>query len=145
MSLIRWRRPVLPGMFEEMERMAEQLIPRRLWPEAAEYELVPAVDVYETDDEVVVRAELPGVKKEDVEVTASEDQIVVTGESRSEQEVKEEGYYRKELRQGSFRRTVALPHPVNPEEVSAKFTDGVLEIRAPKIAEAAEGKKIEIG
>ena len=147
MSLIRWRRPNVPSiptMFDEMERVAEQLIPRRWWPEAAEYELIPAVDVYETDEDIVVKAELPGVKKEDIEVNATEDQIVITGESKTEEEVREEGYHRKELRRGSFRRSVALPHTIDQEQVRAKFEDGVLEVRAPKAAEVAAGKKISI-
>jgi HSP20 family protein len=144
MSLIRWRRPIVPNLFDDMERMALSLAPRRWWPEAAEYDLTPAVDVYETDDEVVVKAELPGAKKEDIEVTATEDQVVICGESKSEEEVKEEGYHRRELRCGSFRRTVGLPSAVDQEKVQATFQDGVLEVRAPKVAEVGPGKKIEI-
>ncbi len=143
MSLTRWHRRRPLDLLSEVERTMEQLLPRRWWPEAEEYELVPSVDVYETDDEVVVKAELPGTKKEDVEVTATEDQIVLSGETTESEEVKEENYYRREMRYGSFRRAVAVPHAIDPEAVSAKFTDGVLEVRAPK-AEAAKGKKIEV-
>ncbi len=142
MSLIRWRHPLVPSLWDEMERMAEQLAPHRWWPESAA--MTPAMDVYETDDEVVVRAELPGVKKEDIEVNVTDDQIIVSGESKAVEEIDEENYHRRELSYGSFRRSVALPHATSQEEVTAKFEDGVLEVRAPKVTEAGAGKKIEI-
>ncbi len=144
MSLIRWRRPLAPSLWDEMERMAEQLVPQRWWPESLTQAMTPAVDVYETDDEVVVRAELPGVNKEDIEVNVTDDQIIVSGESKAAEEIEEEGYHRRELSYGSFRRSVALPHAISQEEVTAKFGDGVLEVRAPKVTEAGAGKKIEI-
>lgn len=145
MSLIRWRRPVVPTIFDEMERMFERLMPRRWWPvEGEEYEFGPAVDVYETDDEVVLKVALPGANREDINVSAQEDAVTISGESRQEEEVDEEGYYRHELRYGSFHRTVPLPATVNPDEVSAKFADGVLTIRAPKAPAAEAGRKIEI-
>ncbi len=144
MSLIRWHRRRPLDLLSEVERTMEQLLPRRWWPEAEEYEVAPAVDVYETDDEVVIKAELPGTKKEDVEVTATEDRVVLSGESTTTEEVDEENYYRREMRYGSFRRSVALPHAIDPEAVSAKFADGVLEVRAPKTPEPTEGKKIEV-
>ncbi len=144
MSLIRWRQTRPFDLLNEVERTMGQLLPRRWWPEAEEYEVAPAVDVYETDDEVVIKAELPGIKKEDIQVTATEDRVVLSGESTTTEEVEEDNYYRREMRYGSFRRSVALPHAIDPEAVSAKFADGVLEVRAPKVVEAAEGKKVEI-
>ena len=144
MSLIRWHRRRPSDLLGEVERTMEQFLPRRWWPEAEEYEVAPAVDVYETDDEVVVKAELPGTKKEDVEVTATEDRVLISGKSTTTEEVEEDNYYRREMRYGSFRRSIALPHAIDPEAVSAKFADGVLEVRAPKALEAAEGKKVEI-
>ena len=144
MSLIRWHRRRPSDLLGEVERTMEQFLPRRWWPEAEEYEVAPAVDVYETDDEVVVKAELPGTKKEDVEVTATEDRVLISGKSTTTEEVEEDNYYRREMRYGSFRRSVALPHAIDPEAVSAKFADGVLEVRAPKAVEAAEGNKVEI-
>ena len=144
MSLIRWRQTRPFDLLDEVERTMAQLLPRRWWPEAQEYELVPAVDVYETNDEVVVKAELPGIDKKDVDVTATEDRIVLSGETTSTEEVDEDNYYRREMRYGSFRRSIPLPHAVDPDAVTAKFTNGVLEIRAPKAPEPAEGKKIEV-
>ncbi len=145
MSLIRWRRPAVPGVFDEMERMVERLMPRRWWPlEGEEYEFGPAVDIYETADEVVLKAALPGANREDINVSAQEDSITISGHSKQEEEVDEEGYYRRELRYGSFHRTVPLPAAVDPDEVSAKFADGVLTVRAPKAPAAEPGKKIQI-
>ena len=145
MSLIRRQRRRLPTVFDEMERMFERLVPRRWWPlEEDEYAFGPAVDVYETDDEVVVKAELPGVDREGISITAQEDSIVIDGEIKREEEVDKEGYYRRELRYGSFHRTIALPTTVNPDKISAKFADGVLTVRAPKAPAPEAGKKIEI-
>ncbi len=145
MSLIRWQRRQVPTIFDEMERMFERLVPRRWWPlEEEEYVFGPAVDVYETDNEVVVKVELPGVTREDVNVTAQEDAVVIDGRSKQEEEVEEEGYYRRELRYGSFHRAVPLPATINPDEVQAKFANGVLTIRAPKAPAPEAGKKIEI-
>ncbi len=144
MSLIRWRQTRPSDLLSEVERTMEQFLPRRWWPEGEEYEVAPAVDVYETDDEVVIKAQLPGTKKEDVQVTATEDRVVLSGESTTTEEVDEDNYYRREMRYGRFRRSVALPHVIDPEAVSATFADGVLEVRAPKTPEPAEGKKVEI-
>ncbi len=144
MSLIRWRQTRPFDLLNEVERTMGQLLPQRWWPEGEEYEVAPAVDVYETDDEVVIKAELPGTNKEDVEVTATEDRVVLSGETTTTEEVDKDNYYRREMRYGSFRRSVELPHVIDPDAVSAKFTDGVLEIRAPKAPEPTEGKKIEI-
>ncbi len=144
MSLIQWHQRRPSDLLSEVERTMGQFLPRRWWPEGEEYEAAPAVDVYETDDEVVIKAQLPGTKKEDVEVTATEDRVVVNGESTTSEEVDEDNYYRREMRYGSFRRSVALPHVIDQEQVTANFQDGVLEVRAPKAPEPTEGKKIEI-
>lgn len=146
MSLIRWRRPVMPTVFDEMERMFERLLPRRWWwpLEGEEHEFGPAVDVYETDDEVVVKVSLPGANREDINITAQEDSLTIRGESKQEEKVDEEGYYRRELRYGSFSRTIPLPATVNADAITAKFADGVLTVRAPKAPAAVAGKKIEI-
>ncbi len=143
MSLIRWRQTRPLDLLNELERTMGQLLPRRWWPEGEEYEVAPAVDVYETDEEVVIKAELPGIKKEDIQVTATEDRVVLSGESTTTEEVDEQNYYRREMRYGSFRRSLGLPHAIDPDAVSAKFADGVLEVRAPKV-EAAKGKKIQV-
>ncbi len=99
---------------------------RRLW--------VPAIDLRETDQEVVVRANLPGLSREDVQVTATEDDIRLEGEApqRAEGDPDEEAFIHNERPWGKFERMINLPAAIKPDEVTAKLQDGVLEIRAPK-------------
>ncbi len=147
MSLIRWRRPnTVPTVLEEMDRAFDRLfrypIMRAL--EGADADYGPAVDIYETEAELVVKAELPGVKKEDIDLTVDEERLVLRGESKQQTEVDEHGYHRRELRYGQFRRVVPLPTAVKREEITAAFENGVLTIRAPKAEEPEKGKKVEI-
>jgi len=102
----------------------------------AEVAWSPAVDVYETKDDIVVKAELPGVKPEDVEVSIVGDTLTLKGERRKEAEVREEGYYRIERSYGAFQRSLTLPSVVNAEKVKATYKDGLLEIKLPKKEEA---------
>jgi HSP20 family protein len=97
---------------------------------------MPSLDVYEEKDSVVVKAELPGMKKEEVEVNLAGENLTIKGEKKEEQEVKEDDYYRRERSYGSFLRNVALPCDVKSDEIKASFKDGVLEIRMPKTEEA---------
>lgn len=103
----------------------------------------PAVDVYETRDEVVVKTELPGVKPEEVNVTLHEGTLHIKGERKFREEVKEENFYRLERRYGTFERTIPLPADIQEDKVAAAYKDGVLEITLPK-AEAAKPKQIDI-
>ena len=104
---------------------------------------MPALDVYETDDEVVLKAEMPGLSKDQIEVNLTDSTLTVTGEKKKEAEVKEEHYYRSERSFGSFSRTVHLPAEVKAAEAKATFKDGVLEVRLPK-TEAARRKAIKV-
>jgi HSP20 family protein len=92
----------------------------------------PTMDVYEQDGSLIVKAELPGVKKEEIEITLDRGDLVIRGERKAEKEVKEESYYRMERTYGSFQRRVPIPFDVKPEQVQATYTDGVLEVRIPK-------------
>lgn len=105
----------------------------------------PAMDVYEKDGNLVLKAELPGMKPEDVEITIEEGNLIVKGEKKVESEVKEKDYYHVERSYGSFYRSLALPEGTKPEQIAATFKDGVLEITMPKPVETkAESKKIPI-
>ena len=97
---------------------------------------IPALDVYEEKDSVVVKAEIPGMKKEDVEVNLAGETLTIKGEKKEDKEVKEDDYYRRERSYGSFLRSVGLPCEVKSDEIKASFKDGVLEIRMPKTEEA---------
>lgn len=105
----------------------------------------PVVDVYEENDEVVAKAELAGIGKDEIDVELTQDTLTVRGEKKKEEEVKEEDYYRSERAYGSFSRTVALPSEIQPDKAKASFKDGVLEVRAPKTEEAkTKVKKVKV-
>ena len=103
----------------------------------------PAVDVYESDDAIVVKAELPGMNKDQISVEMEGHLLTIKGERSSENEVKENNYYRRERTQGSFRRTLALPGEVDPETIKADYKDGVLKIEVPK-PEEKKPKQISV-
>jgi HSP20 family protein len=108
-----------------------------------EAELTFPIDLSETENEVVVKAVLPGIKPEDVEISVSEGVLTVKGESKFEQKTERENYYRQEIRYGSFSRSIPLPSRVNHEQADAEFKDGVLTVTLPK-AEEVRPKQIKI-
>ena len=103
----------------------------------------PAVDIFETEQNVVLKAELPGVDPKDVEVKVENNTLFLKGQRKFENEVKEENYHRIERSYGSFTRTFALPNTVNAESVSAEYKGGVLTLTMPK-REEAKPKSIKI-
>jgi HSP20 family protein len=105
----------------------------------------PAVEVLEKGDKLVVRAEIPGVAKDDVSIDVSDDVLTIQGERRQESEDRGEGFYRSERSYGRFLRTIPLPEGTDPEKAEARFNDGVLEVTlpAPK-REQKRGRKIAI-
>jgi len=146
-------RPVSP--FEEIERWFDEFFRRPLsffgpsWLprlKMPEFEVIsPSVDIFEESDDVVVKAELPGMKKDDIEVTLSDDTITISGEKKREEKVEKKNYYRYERSFGSFTRSFRLPVEVQTDKAKASFKDGVLEIRIPKTEEAKKrAKKLEI-
>ncbi|MDZ7579284.1 MAG: Hsp20/alpha crystallin family protein [Deltaproteobacteria bacterium] len=103
----------------------------------------PAVDIYEGETGVVLKAELPGVKKEDVSVEVKDNVLTIKGERKVDSEVKEKNYYRRERTHGSFSRSFNLQYAVNPDKIKARFKDGVLEIEVPK-PEEEKTKQINV-
>src|SRR3954451_25093419 len=93
---------------------------------------VPAMDLLETADHFVLRADLPGMTQDDVNIELEDSTLTVSGERKSEHEERQEGFYRVERAFGSFSRSLTLPHGVDPDSVTANFDNGVLEIRIPK-------------
>jgi HSP20 family protein len=131
--------------FEEVERRFEDFFRRPFaltgppWLPGlrmAESEIAPSIDIYEEDGDVVVKAELPGMKKEDIEVNLADQMITVSGEKKKEEKVEKKGYYRLERSYGSFARSFNLPSGVRTDDAKATFKNGVLEIRIPKTEEA---------
>jgi HSP20 family protein len=128
----------------EIDRIMDNFFARRMrpwWPQrwlgVREEELVaPAVDVYEEKDDIVVKAELPGMDKDQIEVQISGSELILKGEKRKEEKVEEGNYYRVERSYGAFRRAVVLPKEVQADKVKAAFKNGILEVRLPKTAEA---------
>jgi HSP20 family protein len=101
-------------------------------PEGARW--APAVDIYESEGQLVVEAELPGVTTDDIDVSIDEDTLVIRGERKVEREVREENYYRVERAIGDFQRSIRLPSEVDSEKVKASYEDGVLKVTVPKMA-----------
>lgn len=132
-----------------MEREMEELMSRffREWPlpwragEARGW--VPPVDMMDRKDEVILRADIPGLDQKDIEVNVEEGILTIRGERKEEKEVKEEDYCCCERWTGAFSRSLSLPPGVDPEQIKATFKNGVLEVHLPKTKEA-RGKKIEI-
>lgn len=104
-------------------------------------ELSPSVDIFEEGNDLVLKAELPGIKKEDLKVTISENMITVSGEKRYEEKIEKKDYQWSECSYGSFTRSFRLPDNVNSEEAKAEFHDGVLKVRIPKTFEVEEKQK----
>lgn len=107
-------------------------------------DMSPSVDIFEEGDEVVVKAEIPGVEKKDLDVSITENSLTLSGEKKQEQKVEKKDYHRIERSYGSFSRSFRLPDNVDGSKAKANFKDGVLEIRMPKTKETKK-KKIEIG
>jgi HSP20 family protein len=101
------------------------------------------VDVYREDGNMVIKAEVPGVASEDIEISVKDQVLTISGETRSDDEVKEENYLRRELRYGSFCRSLALPVEAEGDKAEAAFEDGVLTVTVP-IAEEAQPEAVKI-
>jgi HSP20 family protein len=149
MALIRWE-PVreLQTMQSEMNRLFNTFFdspstggttggpaPRRRW--------IPAMDVVETDDHFVLRADLPGMSESDVNIEVDDNVLTVSGERKSEHEQRNAGYYRFERASGSFSRSLTLPKGVDADGIQASFDNGVLEVSIPK-PEQPKPRKVQI-
>ena len=141
MDLARWDR--------DMERIMGDFFGRRpWWPErwfrTEGMELTaPVVDLFEEKDDIVVKAELPGIEKDNIEVNLADHTLTIKGEKKKEEEIKEENYYRAERSYGSFVRTLELPKDVHTDKVKATFKNGILEVRLPK-TEEAKAKEVKV-
>jgi HSP20 family protein len=142
------RMDVEPHRFADIEKMFEDWFddfwtrpaPRLwrpdVWPLRRMTLKAPALDVFEQKDDLIVKAEIPGLAKDEIDITLDGKVLTIKGEKKKEEEVKEDDYYRCERTFGAFSRSVELPVAVQPDKVNASFKDGVLEIRLPKTEEA---------
>ena len=142
------RTEIAPRRFSDVERMFEDWFEDfwsrpfpRLWrPDFSRLRAIsleaPALDVYEQKDDLIVKAEIPGLTKDEIDISLEGNTLTIKGEKKKEEEVKEEDYYRCERTYGAFSRSVELPMEVQADKVNASFKNGVLEIRLPKTGEA---------
>lgn len=144
MSIMRFD-PVreLVSMRDTFNRFFEQAVtwPRTEFPTI--FGDVPALDIYETKELIKVEMPLPGMKAEEIDVTLAGNLLTIKGEQEAKEEVKEEKYYRREVRYGTFERMVALPETADIEHPTTEFEAGVLTVSFPKLA-MAEAKKLEV-
>lgn len=106
----------------------------------------PEMDVYETEDNIVAEVSAPGMNSNDLDVSVEDGALRIKGSKNEEIEDKDEdkGYYRKEIRRGSFERVVRLPSNIDEEKIKASYEDGILKVEIPKTDEVESGRKIEI-
>ena len=107
-------------------------------------EWAPAVDVLSEDGDLLIKAELPGLKQEDVDITLQDNVLTISGERKAEREEERGGYYVRERCYGSFRRSMPLPEGTDESKIHARFEDGVLEVRVQGAAVVQEPKRIQI-
>ena len=143
------------SLFDDIEREFSHLFPTNLfkymhseWPfrESLNRSLgvtYPSVDIIDREKEVCIKAELPGIEKKDISISMNDNSVTIKGNKKTEVEEEKGDYYRREVSQGAFSRTMMLPCDVNTEKCKATFTNGVLEIVVPK-KELSKRKTIEI-
>ena len=122
----------------ELDRLFDHLAfrPNRSPHTWSQADWIPAMDVEETDSSIIVRTELPGMKRDDIKVSGSRDSLCISGERRFDEEEKKKNYRRVERAYGKFKRCVSLPSDIDWDECSAVYRDGVLELTLPKAATA---------
>ncbi len=146
MDLVRWNPwKEMVSLRDRMNRLFDDVFFRSdrrddVWAEGV---WVPAVDMFETDDRVVIKAELPGLEKKDISLDLQNGVLTLKGERKSENEVKEENYYRREMTYGKFVRSFSLPVDVDAEKIKAEFKNGLLTVEVPK-PEGHKPKQIKV-
>ena len=145
MTLVRWspRREAFPGLHPEIDRVFDAFFGAP-FVDGRTRRWVPAVDLVEGDNELVLRADLPGLERDDVEVEIKDGVLTVSGERKAEHEEKSDGFHRVERAYGSFSRSIRLPKGVEADAVTADFDKGVLEVHVPK-PEERKPHRVQIG
>ncbi|APV44005.1 HSP20 family protein [Dehalogenimonas formicexedens] len=152
MAMERWqsRHPLAVWQpfraLDQIEKEFDDIFGRSFWPITGgdggrAEEMMPKMDIFEKEDKYVVKAEVPGIKAEDIDISITGDLLTLKGEKKDESETHEEDFYRRELSYGSFVRSIRLPSSIDVDKISASCDDGILEISLPK-AGAVTPKKI---
>lgn len=144
MAVTRWQ-PFreLTLLQDRMNRLFENFLGEQSDIEGSSHGWAPAVDIYEDKDQIMLKADLPGMDEKDISVGVDGDRLTLKGERRMEKETKEENYHRVERAYGSFSRSFTLPSSVDMERIKAAYKNGVLEVSVPK-KEEVKPKQIEI-
>ena len=146
MNVVKWNPLREMGTFSDsVNRLFDgTLLPAAWFSEDSELRnWRPVVDIFDNDEKIVIKAELPGVDKKDIHVDVKDGILTLSGERSYENEVKEENYHRKERAFGKFSRSFALPDGLNPDKIDADYKDGVLKIEIPK-PEEKKPRKIAV-
>jgi HSP20 family protein len=149
MRLMRWQRPETSGSWDQLTSLRDEInrlfeLPmREFMPETEFFGWAPAIDLYEDKDNLIVKAELPGMKKEEIDLSLHQNNLVISGERRTESHGDESDTSRSERFFGRFQRAVELPKAVDANRVSASYKDGILTVTLPK-TEEAKPKQIEV-
>ncbi len=149
MALIPYRKNEwLTDPFRELENLQREM--NRLFgfsltrePALSAGQFAPAVDISDTRDKFLVKADLPGLKKDEIEISVQDNVLTIRGEKKKDSEVKEDDYYRSERFHGSFSRTIQFPAAINSDKIEARYENGVLSVTLPK-KEEAKPKQIKI-
>ncbi len=134
MALIRWQ------PFQEFETLRRQM--NQIFDEVAgenrqsALSWQPAIELQDTEDNLVVRAEIPGVEGKDIDIQVTREAVAISGEHRFEKKTEEKGFFRSEFRYGSFQRVIPLPVPIQNDQAKAEFKNGILVLTLPKVTEA---------
>ena len=140
MNLVKWSPwREMPALYNRFNRLFDDPFFRvgQMDDDAGMGMWNPAVDLYEKDDHFMIKAELPGVNKDDIKIDLQDQLLTLSGERTYDNEIKEENYYRRERSYGKFQRAFTLPADVDSDKIKAEFKDGLLQIEVPK----PEGKK----
>jgi len=137
MTITRWE-PYngLSTLHNQVNRLFNETLFRGAGEESTPTAWAPTVDIYETSNELVVKADLPDITEKDIDVRVENNLLTITGERKFENNLAEENYLRVERSYGSFRRSFSLPNTVNPEGIHAEYSNGVLTVKLPKREEA---------
>lgn len=140
----------LQRMADEMDRMFDDFgLGRRggrsMWRETGAEVWAPDVEVFQKNNELIIRADLPGLKRDEVSVEVTDDAVTLRGERKREHEEEREGFYRSERSYGSFYRVVPVPDGAMTDQAKANFSNGVLEITMPAPPASTKARRLEIG
>lgn len=134
MVLVHWQPfPEIATLRRQMDRMFDEIAG---FNREVPTNWMPAIEMQDQKENIILRAEIPGIEAKDLDVQVSKDAVTITGETRQEQQTEERGFWHSEFRYGKFQRTIPLPVAVENEQVEANYKDRILTLKLPKMAEA---------